>query len=49
MVCTTHHKQEDEDAEHLILKALHGVFAVEERETDQHRAADGKDSLGVDV
>jgi hypothetical protein len=33
---STHHEQEDEDAEHLVLKALHRVLAVEEREADEH-------------
>jgi hypothetical protein len=31
---TTYDEQEDEDAEHLVLKPLCGVFAVKELEAD---------------
>lgn len=43
------HKQEDENTEHLVLETLLGVVALEEGETNKERAADGEDSLGVDV
>jgi hypothetical protein len=43
------HEQEDEYAEHLVLQTLHGVVAVEERKPNQQRAANGQDSLRIDV
>lgn len=42
-------EQENEDTEHLVLEPLLGVLSIEERESDDKRAPNGKEDLGIYV